>query len=81
MTVHLPVAARRPTDLETTPKKKIVPLAGELLQHEDIDVSVDSSSSSEVGLSMEGVKTPDDLTTPDITNDSVFGSLDWECKC
>ena len=79
LTVRQVAAAKRPTDLEATPKKKIVPLAGELLRQEDIDVSVGSSSSSDVALSLDE-KTPDDLTTPDVTNDSVFGSLDWACK-
>ncbi len=73
--------------MESTPKKKIIPnmdlLKDDIVDDSTIGLAIVSQSSSDGVeiLSVDGMKTPDDLNTPEALNDSVFeGELDWESK-
>ena len=73
-----PCLAERPTTLSTT-KKKIMPNL-DLLNDNDIDIAVSPiSTDDDIGISVDDEKTPDDLTTPDVLNNSMFdGELEWQ---
>ena len=53
----------------------------DLLNDNNLDLPVSPLSpttTDEIGLGFDNMKTPDDLATPDILNDSMFnGELDW----
>ena len=78
----------RPSSLENSPKKKIMPISIDLINDDDVDVDEDagvgmtSVDSSDVDIDLQDVedmKTPDDLNTPEALNESVFdGELDWD---
>lgn len=84
-TLCCPFTAQRPGSLSESacPKKKIVPNMSDIFHDDEMEDSI-SHGSSEVDLttvSIEGVKTPDDLTTPEAMNSSVFeGELEWESE-
>ena len=77
----------RPSSLENSPKKKIMPIGIDLI-NDDVDVEEDagvgmtSVDSSDVDIDLQDVddmKTPDDINTPEALNDSVFdGELEWD---
>jgi hypothetical protein len=71
-------SAERPSTLDTTTKKKILPNL-DLLNDNDIDIPITpTSTDDDIGFSIDDEKTPDDLTTPDVLNSSVFdGELEW----
>ena len=70
--------AQRPTSFDGSPKKKIIPNKDLLQAGEEGMASPTSSDIDILSSSLDSIKTPEDLTTPDVFNNEILGGeLEW----